>query len=117
MAKPATVIRLSGEEANTLTQYLRAGRTEQRLAQRARVILVASQGQITHQIAEALDTRPARVSKWRQRFAKLRLAGLGDAFRSGRPRRYRRRRRREFLDFMNEIVAAHPGREIQCGAG
>jgi len=25
---------------------------------------------------------------------------------------YRRRRRREFLDFMNELVAAHPGREI-----
>jgi transposase len=25
---------------------------------------------------------------------------------------YPRRRRREFLDFMNEIVAAHPGREI-----
>jgi len=25
---------------------------------------------------------------------------------------YRRRRRREFLDFMNEIVAEHPGREI-----
>lgn len=25
---------------------------------------------------------------------------------------YNRRRRREFLDFMNEVVAAHPGREI-----
>lgn len=25
---------------------------------------------------------------------------------------YQRRRRREFLDFMNEVVAAHPGREI-----
>ena len=25
---------------------------------------------------------------------------------------YRRRRRREFLDFMNEVVDAHPGREI-----
>ena len=31
--------------------------------------------------------------------------------RSG-PRHYRRRRRVEFLDFMNQIVAAHPGRDI-----
>jgi hypothetical protein len=30
---------------------------------------------------------------------------------------YQRRRRREFLDFMNEIVSAHPDREISCCAG
>ena len=88
MGKPAAVIRLTDEEEKTLKQYLRAGTAEQRLVERAQVVLMASQGQSTHQIAHSLHTRPARVSKWRQRFAKNRLAGLGDAVRSGKPRRY-----------------------------
>jgi len=39
-------------------------------------------------IAATLHTRPARVSKWRQRFAQHGLSGLLDSFRSGRPRQY-----------------------------
>src|SRR5208282_3857618 len=38
----------------------------------------------THQIARELGTRPSRVSKWRKRFAKLRVQGLEDEQRSGR---------------------------------
>ena len=38
----------------------------------------------THQIAKELGTRPTRVSKWRQRFAQLRVPGLEDEPRSGR---------------------------------
>jgi transposase len=88
MARPAAVIRLTPEEHRTLQQYVRSGTTEQRLVERARVILLASEGQSTEQIAQALHTRPARVSKWRQRFAQHRLAGLEDAARSGKPRQY-----------------------------
>ena len=88
MARPAAVIRLSPEEQRALQQYVRSGTTEQRLVERARVILLASEGQSTEQIAQALHTRPARVSKWRQRFAKHRLAGLEDSARSGKPRQY-----------------------------
>ena len=39
-------------------------------------------------IAKQLGTRPARVSKWRQRFAKDRLTALSDAPRSGMPQKY-----------------------------
>jgi transposase len=81
MGKPAAVIRLTDEEEKTLKQYLRAGTAEQRWVERAQVVLLASQGQSTQQIAHSLHTRPARVSKWRQRFAKNRLAGLGGAVR------------------------------------
>ena len=88
MARPAAVIRLSPEEQRALQQCVRSGTTEQRLVERARVILLASEGQSTEQIAQALHTRPARVSKWRQRFAKHRLAGLEDSARSGKPRQY-----------------------------
>ncbi len=39
-------------------------------------------------VAERLQTRTARVSKWRQRFAAGRLNALGDASRPGKPRTY-----------------------------
>ena len=80
-----------------LKQYLRSGTTEQRLVERARVVLLASQGQSTEEIARALHTRPARVSKWRQRFARHRLAGLDDSARSGKPRRYNEATERRIL--------------------
>ena len=88
MSKPAAVINLSPEEESTLRQWLRAGTTEQRMTERAQIVLLASQGQSTLQIAAWLQTRPARVSKWRQRFAQRRLEGLHDGWRSGKPRRY-----------------------------
>lgn len=88
MSRRATVVELTNEEEKTLKQWSQAGTTEQRLGERARIILLASQGKGTHPIAFALGTRPARVSKWRQRFARNRLAGLRDAPRTGQPRRY-----------------------------
>jgi transposase len=88
MSKQAAVIILSPEEEKMLRQRLRAGTTEQRLVERAQMVLWASQGQSTVQIAGSLRTRPARVSKWRQRFAHHRLEGLQDSPRSGKPRRY-----------------------------
>jgi len=39
-------------------------------------------------IAERLHTRPARVSKWRQRFMRQGISALSDAPRSGKPARY-----------------------------
>jgi len=68
MSKQAAVISLTAEEESTLNQWLRAGTTEHRLAERARIVLLASHGQNTSQIVQDLRTRPARVSKWRQRF-------------------------------------------------
>lgn len=88
MSKQAAVISLDAEEGKILRQWVRAGTTEQRMAERAQIVLLASQGQSTVQIADSLRTRPARVSKWRQRFARYRLKGLHDGPRSGKPRRY-----------------------------
>ena len=78
MTKTATPIVLSESETETLEAWLRAGSTEQ-----ARIILAAGAGEGTLDIARRLGTRPARVSKWRTRFARDRLAGLGDAPRPG----------------------------------
>ncbi len=88
MPRAATPIVLSETEAETLESWLRAGSTEQRHAERARIILAAGAGEGTLEIARRLGTRPARVAKWRTRFARDRLAGLADGPRPGARVRY-----------------------------
>src|ERR1035437_7699958 len=93
MRKPATPIVLSEAEQETLRSWLRAGTSEQRMVERARIVLAAADGIGTNEIARQLLTRPARVSKWRTRFARDRLTGLVDAPRPGAQARYDETRR------------------------
>jgi len=90
MSRPAAAVDLTEQQRKTLKQWLRAGTAEQRKVERARIILLADQGLSTTQIAQELGTRPARVSKWRKRFARDRWEGLQDRARSGKPPRYDR---------------------------
>ena len=101
MGKRAT-ISLSAEEEQTLRRWARAGTTEHRLVERANVILLANQGKANLEIARRLGTRPARVSKWRQRFGKHRLDGLVDAARKGRPSTYDQRTEKRVLTLLDE---------------
>jgi transposase len=88
MARPAAQICLSEQEQAALREWTRKGSTEQRLVERARIILLSHAGLTVEKISERLHTRPARVSKWRQRFVKDRLNALSDAPRSGKPQKY-----------------------------
>jgi transposase len=88
MRRKTAVIRLTGEETSKLQEWTRRGKTEQRLVERARIVLLANEGRTNEQIATALKTRTARVSKWRQRFGNNGLEGLGDGARSGKPAKY-----------------------------
>ncbi len=85
MARWPAHIKLTEAEETTLREWCRRGKSEQRTVDRARIILLSHEGLTVENIAKQLGTRPARVSKWRQRFAKDRLAALSDAPRSGRP--------------------------------
>src|SRR5271165_6254649 len=82
MSRAAVKIELSAEEAVELNGWLKAGKTEQRKVDRAKIVLRSAEGKTTHQIARELGTRASRVSKWRKRFA--RVPGLEDEQRSGR---------------------------------
>src|SRR5664279_896222 len=84
----AACIELTPAERETLMQWSRAASGEHRLVERARIILLASDGLGTRPIARQLHTRPARISKWRQRFLLHRLSGLADRPRTGKPARY-----------------------------
>lgn len=88
MPRPILRVELTTEERETLSAWSRSSAGEHRLVERARVILLAAEGLSAREIASRLNTRLARVSKWRQRFAKDRLAGLQDAARTGKPKTY-----------------------------
>jgi transposase len=96
------MICLTPDEERTLRQWARASSGEHRMVERAKVILLAHQGRANQDIARELKTRPARVSKWRQRFAKHGLQGLGDAPRSGRPGHYDSATEKRVLTLLDE---------------
>src|SRR6266567_785878 len=79
-------IELSEDQRRELIGVVRAGRSEQRLALRARIVLHAARGHPTTVIASALGVCEDTVRKWRHRWCLTPgLASLGDAERSGRP--------------------------------
>jgi transposase len=96
------VVSLTAEEEQVLQQWSRAGTSEQRLVERAKVVLLLNQGVANVEIARRLKTRPARVSKWRRRFAEQRLDGLKDADRKGRPSVYDQATDKRVLSLLDE---------------
>jgi transposase len=88
MAGTPAQIHLPEPEEATLRDWTRTGTTEQRWVDRARIILLAHEGLTGEKIAERLQTRPARVSKGRQRFSGDRLNAWSDAPRPGKPHKY-----------------------------
>jgi transposase len=88
MSKPATEVKLTLEDTETLQRWCRASTTEQRLALRARIVLAAARNESTIRIARREKVRGATVSKWRQRYAQQGPRGLQDAPRPGPRRRY-----------------------------
>ena len=85
-----------------LRSWTRKGSGELRMAERARIILLSHEGESVERIAARLHTRPARVSKWRQRFMQGRLRGLSDAPRPGKPKRYGSDTDRRILALLDE---------------
>ena len=71
MPKRATKVVLSEKEQETLTRISRRYRSEQQVAQRARIILAAAQGQSNAQIARELAINVDTVRLWRDRWVGL----------------------------------------------
>lgn len=122
MAKPATPITLSSEEVQTLRHWMQAHKTEQSMAERARIVLLTAAGSASSAIAQQLKTPPSRVSKWRLCFAEQRLAGLIDRPRPRKPASYGEATRKRILTMLDKpppeghatwtsTLLAEPGRE------
>jgi transposase len=101
--KPTTIV-LKPEDKNVLESWVRSSTTEQRNAMRARIVLLADKKMGTNAIAKELDIRPATVTKWRMRFARLGMDGLKDAHRPGQPCRYTVNDEKRVLKTLDEPV-------------
>lgn len=85
MFKPAAALQIDVGQEKRLRFLVRSGRTPQKVALRARIVLLASEGVPNHAIAAQLGTSRPTVILWRDRFQRLGVAGLErDAKRPGR---------------------------------
>ena len=78
-------IRLSASEKSQLETQARKYTSPYYAVLRAKMVLLAAQGQQNDQIAVSLSVPRQIVSKWRKRFFAERLGGLEDEARTGRP--------------------------------
>src|SRR6266511_4826342 len=74
----ATSIRLTEEKRTELLSLARSTKTEYRLRQRARLVLLAADGMASRAIGRQVGCTTGTASKWRVRYARERLAGLDE---------------------------------------
>jgi transposase len=84
----ATPIILTEAEFAELEGLARSGKTEHRLRQRARIVLLAAAGMSTRAVGRKVGCTTGTASKWRVRYAEHRLAGLDETGNRGNTPKY-----------------------------
>jgi transposase len=72
----APKIELTSEQERELSRLAKSKRTSVRLAQRARIVLLAAQGLQNQEIAERLDIGRVQVARWRKRYLEAGIQGI-----------------------------------------
>jgi transposase/uncharacterized protein YerC len=83
--RPKQVLELSDTEREQLVRWERRRKSSQALALRSRIVLACAEGRSNKDVAAACGVSQPTVGKWRRRFCELRLDGLVDDPRPGRP--------------------------------
>jgi transposase len=104
----ACEIVLTDDDRQTLSRWAAGRCTPVRLAQRARLVLLAADGMMNKDIAVQVGTDRRTVGRWRNRFAELGPAGIQkDAPRGGRPATERARVARKIVKATLETKPAN----------
>ncbi|MDO9578966.1 MAG: IS630 family transposase [Bacteroidales bacterium] len=92
-------IEVSDRDREQLTQVVRNGNTPQKVALRARIVLLSADGISTGEIMHQLDTTTPTITRWRDRYETDGILGLlKDRSRPGRKRRIEETKVREVVD-------------------
>ena len=85
MAAHAKRIEIASEDRRVLEKWANARAIERRLADRARIVLMAGEGRPAGEIAERVGCAEETVRRQRARYVREGLDGLRDRPKSGRP--------------------------------
>jgi transposase len=102
----APKIVLSGEERKMLDRWSKGDHPCERVAMRAKIILLAAQGMMNIQIAKKLKVARFTVTMWRQRFVLKRLAGIEEEM--PRPKRQRKEYDRLMPQILEKTIRETP---------
>ena len=95
---PELKIFLTDEESKNLQKIVRSRKAEVRLAQRAKIILIASENKYRNtEIGNKVGCSRETVRHWVRSFCKLRLDGLKDGPRPGKPLEFTAKQRAKIL--------------------
>ena len=102
----ATPIALTKEERAELEGLARWTKTEHRLRQGARIVLLSAAGLATRAIGREVGCTTGTASKWRVRYAKCRLAGLDETGNRGNDRKYTNAAHARILTVLDRPIPA-----------
>ena len=83
--RPKVLLELTSQEREQLVRWARRRKSSQALALRSWIVLACAEGLNNKEVADRVGVSQPTVGKWRSRFVALRLDGLGDDPRPGRP--------------------------------
>jgi transposase len=106
----ATPIVLTEEERAKLDGLARSTKTEHRLRQRARIVLLAAGGMATAAIGRTVGCTTGTASKWRVRYAAARFAGLSEIGNRGAAPKYTAATGKRILAVLDAPVPAGQAR-------
>lgn len=105
MNKPipqATVVVLTLEERRALDALAGSRKSEARMRERARIVLLAASGLGSRAIAREVSCTPGTASKWRVRYARDRMGGLSETGDRGAEPKYGPEHRKRILAMLDQ---------------
>jgi transposase len=98
----ATLIILTADERAELEALARSTKSQARMRDRARIVLLAAAGTATRAIGRMIDCTTGTAAKWRVRYARDRLAGLKETGNRGAAPKYDATHQKRILARLDE---------------